>query len=247
MKRLATIWASLFALAFLFGGLTPAHAANCSNYAYTLTNGQTADATQVMSNFNTILTCANTNLAKSGANSDITSLGALTTPLSVSQGGTGVTSLTGAITNSYLATMANGTIKGNVSGSTASPSDLTASQVETLVQPYLPFELYTFVGGLTGNGWTLASYTPSTGLSLSTAKSACKVGTAATGTVTYTLKDNGASIGTAVVTGGGTTCVATITSSPYTVVAGHSLTLVAPATADTTLADIGITFGGVRQ
>jgi hypothetical protein len=45
--------------------------------SYTLTNGQTADATQVMSNFNTILACANTNLAHNGANSDITSLSGL--------------------------------------------------------------------------------------------------------------------------------------------------------------------------
>lgn len=88
MKHL--LW-SLAALALLLGfaAETPAHAANCAGYTYTLTNGQTADATQVMSNFNTIMSCANSSLAKSGANADITSLSALSTPLSVSQGGTG--------------------------------------------------------------------------------------------------------------------------------------------------------------
>lgn len=40
-----------------------AYAANCSAYTYTLTNGTSADATQVMSNFNNILNCGNNNLA----------------------------------------------------------------------------------------------------------------------------------------------------------------------------------------
>lgn len=35
----------------------------CSAYTYTLTNGTTADANQVMSNFNSILNCANSSLA----------------------------------------------------------------------------------------------------------------------------------------------------------------------------------------
>lgn len=72
----------------------PALAANCSAFTYTLTNGTTADANQVMSNFNTLLNCANNNLAHNGANSDITSLSGLTTPLPVPQGGTGLGTLT---------------------------------------------------------------------------------------------------------------------------------------------------------
>lgn len=54
MKRL------LFALALLVA--PAAHAANCSGYTYTLTNGQVADANQVMANFNTIMNCANVSL-----------------------------------------------------------------------------------------------------------------------------------------------------------------------------------------
>jgi len=69
----------------------PALASNCSTYAYTLTNGTTADANQVMSNFTSILNCANNSLAHNAANSDITSLTGLTTPLSVAQGGTAAT------------------------------------------------------------------------------------------------------------------------------------------------------------
>lgn len=56
---------------------------------FTLVNGALADATQVMADFNEIVTDVNANAAHNGANSDITSLSGLTTPLSASQGGTG--------------------------------------------------------------------------------------------------------------------------------------------------------------
>lgn len=95
MKHL--LWSTLaLVLACAFVAGTPAYALNCPTYSYTLTNGQTADATQVMANFNSILSCTNTNLAHNGANSDITSLSGLLTPLSVSQGGTGSANIFGA-------------------------------------------------------------------------------------------------------------------------------------------------------
>lgn len=50
-----------FALLLLSAG--SAQAANCSPYIYNLTNGTTADANQVMGNFNNVLSCANTSLA----------------------------------------------------------------------------------------------------------------------------------------------------------------------------------------
>lgn len=55
---------------------------------YNLTNGTLADATQVMGNFNTIVTDVNANAIGAGANSSITSLSGLTTPLTAAQGGT---------------------------------------------------------------------------------------------------------------------------------------------------------------
>lgn len=88
MKRLLL---ALIGLCALFA--TPTLAANCSTYPYTLTNGSLADANQVMANFNSILNCANNNLIAAGANSTITALSGLTTPLSVPQGGTGVATL----------------------------------------------------------------------------------------------------------------------------------------------------------
>jgi hypothetical protein len=100
MKRLAL--ALLLALI-----AAPALAANCSGYPYVLQNGTLADANQVMADFNNILGCGNNNLAKNGANSDITSLSGLTTPLSKAQGGTGTTTGTpggaagGVLTGTY--------------------------------------------------------------------------------------------------------------------------------------------------
>ena len=55
---------------------------------FTLQNGTTADATEVMADFNSILNDVNLNAAENGANADITSITGLTTPLAPSQGGT---------------------------------------------------------------------------------------------------------------------------------------------------------------
>lgn len=57
-----------------------------------IVNGQAIDAVPVMANFNSLdgrMPPSNAIAAKSGANSDITSLTGLTTPLAVSEGGTG--------------------------------------------------------------------------------------------------------------------------------------------------------------
>lgn len=58
-------------------------------FPFNLVNGTTADATQVMANFNSLYTSINANAAENGVNNTITHLTGLTTPLSVSQGGTG--------------------------------------------------------------------------------------------------------------------------------------------------------------
>ncbi len=55
---------------------------------FQLQNGTTADATQVMADFNQIVSNVNANGASNGANDDITALLALTTPISPGQGGT---------------------------------------------------------------------------------------------------------------------------------------------------------------
>ena len=56
---------------------------------FNLTNGTTADASQVMANYNAIIACL-LNAAAAGANTDITALLGLTTPLSPTEGGSTV-------------------------------------------------------------------------------------------------------------------------------------------------------------
>lgn len=64
----------------------PAWAGVTCTLPFNLQNNITADATQVMANYNALVTCL-TNAAHSGANSDITSLTGLTTPLVYTAGG----------------------------------------------------------------------------------------------------------------------------------------------------------------
>lgn len=114
-----------------------AEAANCSSNPFTLTNGQTADATQVMANFNNLLNCSNNNLAHNGANSDITSLSGLSTPLSVPQGGTGATSFTataGLLTGN--GTSAFSSIAPSTSGNLLQSNGAAWVSANTLTGPY---------------------------------------------------------------------------------------------------------------
>ena len=123
-----------------------AHANNCSGYTYTLTNGQTADANQVMNNFNNILNCADNSLAANGANSDITSLSALSTPLSVGQGGTGNTTgapsgasggvLSGTYPNPGFASIATHTFLANSTGGSAAPTAISATTATALLNAF---------------------------------------------------------------------------------------------------------------
>src|SRR5260221_7408077 len=75
---------------------------------FTLVNNTTADATQVMADLNNIINFINSFCAKVGINADITQLTALTTPLTIAQGGTGRTFLrqsTALITSSAALTV----------------------------------------------------------------------------------------------------------------------------------------------
>ena len=91
MKKLLLL---LLASLWLCASPLPAKATVSCSVPFNLTNGTVADATQVMADFNAILTCLSSSAAKSGANSDITSLTGLTTPLTPAQGG--ATALCGA-------------------------------------------------------------------------------------------------------------------------------------------------------
>ena len=79
----------IFAFLLFLASCTPAVAGVSCSLPFNLQNGQPADATQVMGNYNAIVACLG-NAAAAGNNSDITSLTGLTTPLSPSGGGTPV-------------------------------------------------------------------------------------------------------------------------------------------------------------
>lgn len=109
------------------------------------------------------------------------------------------------------------------------------------------YDFYAFVSGVMTNNMTvlgLDAVRPFT-LPINLTGSYAKAGTAATGSTTLTIKKNGSSIGTLVWAVSGT--VATITfSAAVSFVATDILTIVGPASADATLADIRLSFKGQR-
>lgn len=76
-----------FVAFLLFMLSSPAWAGVPCTLPFNLTNGTTADATQVMANYNALTACL-LNAATAGANSDITSLNGITTPIPHTAGGT---------------------------------------------------------------------------------------------------------------------------------------------------------------
>jgi hypothetical protein len=78
--------------------------------------------------------------------------------------------------------------------------------------------------------------------------SVCKAGVAATGSTTIDVKQNGSNIGTIVFSASGTTATFTTTSgTAKTLAVGDVLTVVGPASADGTLAQIGFTLRAYRN
>lgn len=72
------------------------------------------------------------------------------------------------------------------------------------------------------------------------------VGTNPTSTATYTVKKNGSSIGTAVVSTGGVVTFTTTSGAAQSFVAGDRMTVTAPGSQDATLSDVAMTFAGTR-
>jgi len=75
-------------LALLFA--SSAQAQIVGSLPYNFTNGSTADATQVMANYNYIVSQVNANAAASGVNTTITALPNLNTPIPLAAGGSQV-------------------------------------------------------------------------------------------------------------------------------------------------------------
>ena len=111
-----------------------------------------------------------TNYALKGANSDITSLTGLTTPLSVAQGGTGAATLTGILkgngTGAFTAVTApSGTIVGTTDSQTLTNKTLTAPIISTISNTgtlTLPTSTDTLVGRATTDTLTNKTLTSPT-------------------------------------------------------------------------------------
>ena len=67
----------------------PAFALVCPSVPNIFSNGTVADANQMNANFTALLNCFNTNVANAGSNTNITAILGLSTPLGLTQGGTG--------------------------------------------------------------------------------------------------------------------------------------------------------------
>lgn len=109
-----------------------------------------------------------------------------------------------------------------------------------------PYDLSAFYPGVLANSAVVLRHVAVRAWSLPTnaAGSALSAGTAATGSTTFTLKKNGSSIGTAVVSASGTTAAFTVTATSFAAL--DVFTVEGPATADTTLANVAISLLGTR-
>ena len=108
-------------------------------------------------------------------------------------------------------------------------------------QNLIPYDILCGIVGKPSNGEVVLLFVAPRAFRIpaNAAGSYLKAGTAATGSSVFSIQKNGAQFLTATVAGSGTT--ATFSSSQTDFAAGDVLKIVAPATADATLADIAIT------
>lgn len=124
----------LLASLLLLLTLSAADAQIIGSLPVTLTNGTVADASQVMQDFNYIVSQTNANAATAGANSNITALTGLTTPLTPGQGGSQL----------YTAGTSTGTANAQVVSSGITPAGFALTGKSTIC----------FIAGATNTGAT---------------------------------------------------------------------------------------------
>lgn len=144
----------------------------------------------------------------------------------------------------------NGWPAGVVLGTTgAGPIvSLTATQLYTMLKAALPWEVSGFMGGVQGAGnWQILRW--QSGVSpviINQGNCISSASTPATAAAVFNINDNGTLIGTISFAAAGIVGVVALTTSPYTLNQGNILTVVAPLTPDTTLADVNVSLGGTR-
>jgi hypothetical protein len=139
-------------------------------------------------------------------------------------------------------------LMGLSSGGTGNMSLQSPTQAYAILKGSIPWEVAAFMGGAQGGAsWQVLRYQPSTAAIIVQASCYSSSGIAAAASTTFTIADNGVTIGTVVFGASGSTGTVTITGSPYTLAIGHVLTVTGPASADATLANISFTLGGTRN
>ncbi len=207
-------------------------------------------------------------VAKSGAFSDLTGAPAIPTNASFSLSGLGDVSVSeGSAINGYLLSWSNSAgkwvpVAPTAAGATAlaaltdvaesSPTNNqqlvysgSAGKWENVSQPV---GISVSITGLMQNGEILLQYLPPVALQIPAGASGsfAKAASAATAATTVKIMQNGTQIGTIAWAASATVGVITI-SNNVNLAAGDSLQLIAPATADTTLANIGVTLSATRS
>jgi hypothetical protein len=155
------------------------------------------------------------------------------------------TSTTQLATTAFVTTADN--LKANLASptftGTVTAANLTVSGTLTATFAH---DLMVFYPGVLSNSAVVLRHVAVRAWSLPTnaSGSALSAGTAATGSTTLTLKKNGSSIGTAVVSASGTTAAFTVTATSFAAL--DILTVEGPATADATLGNVAISLLGSR-
>lgn len=185
-------WAGLGIAGCAFISSDGAQAANCSALSYPLTNGTTADANQVMGNFNGILNCANNNLAP------------LANPSFTGKVGIGNAAPSNTLEINTATGLASARIKSASAGGAYLFLDRSANSLSYSTQIYFQsaglsdFGMGTSTGTAAPSDWSLYNYgTAANIITIPRASGYVGIGTVAPG---YPLQVNGSAAATAFVT-----------------------------------------------
>lgn len=185
-------------------------------------------------------------LARGGTHADLSATGGASFVLRQASVGANIT-----VSQLSQSDLTSGAIASGSTATTQTPSDNSTKIATTAyadAQAKIPpVALTVFIPGVGTNAQTVVRFKVSYGIKFlaGAALSQASASANATADTTYTFKKNGSAFATVLFHSGGTTFTYT-QASDSTFVAGDLFEIDGPATADATLADIGLTFQGNR-